>query len=89
MIGAPCRDESTTITRPAVTSAFAARMLGNPPSAPSLHLTGGPNSQFALFTVEHQAANNLGPELARHLGTPELEHGSYRNRFSALSAASP
>ena len=44
---------------------------------------------FTVLTVEHQAANNLGPELARHLGTPELEHGSYRNRFSALSAASP
>ena len=44
---------------------------------------------FTVLTVSHQAANNLGPELALHLGLPELEHGSYRNRFEAIAADRP
>ncbi len=46
-------------------------------------------SAFTVLSVSHQAANNLGPELALHLGSPELEHGSYRNRFEALAADRP
>jgi type VI secretion system secreted protein VgrG len=46
-------------------------------------------SAFTVLGVSHQAANNLGPELALHLGSPELEHGSYRNRFEAIAADRP
>ncbi|HYR25564.1 MAG TPA: type VI secretion system Vgr family protein, partial [Aquabacterium sp.] len=41
---------------------------------------------FVVLSVTHEAANNLGAEAARILRSPELEPGSYRNRFSAAPA---
>ncbi|MCW7536714.1 type VI secretion system tip protein VgrG [Aquabacterium sp. A7-Y] len=48
-----------------------------------------PDNEFTLLSVVHEAANNLGAELARHLNQPELEQGGYRNRFTAVPAAAP
>ncbi|MCW7538029.1 type VI secretion system tip protein VgrG [Aquabacterium sp. A7-Y] len=48
-----------------------------------------PDNEFTLLSVEHEAANNLGADLARWLNQPELERGGYRNRFTAAPAAAP
>ncbi|AKJ26705.1 type VI secretion system Vgr family protein [Caldimonas brevitalea] len=48
-----------------------------------------PDNEFTLLAVEHEAVNNLGAEVARWLGQPELERGGYRNRFDAVPAAAP
>ena len=47
------------------------------------------HSAFVTLQVEHEAANNLGTDLARLLGTSDLESGSYRNRFTAVPAEAP
>ena len=47
------------------------------------------HSEFVTLQVEHEAANNLGTDLARLLGTTEIESGSYRNRFIAVPADAP
>ncbi|CAG2135134.1 type VI secretion system Vgr family protein [Ralstonia mannitolilytica] len=47
------------------------------------------HSEFVTLQVEHDAANNLGADLARLLGTTEIESGSYRNRFTAVPAEAP
>jgi type VI secretion system secreted protein VgrG len=44
---------------------------------------------YTLLAVQHEAANNLGAEMARLLGAPELEGGSYRNRVWAVPADVP
>lgn len=44
------------------------------------------NARYTVLSVEHRAANNLGSALARLHKDPELEHGSYRNAFSAVPA---
>lgn len=45
-------------------------------------------SRIALRPVQiwHQAANNLGASIAQLLQSPDIEAGSYRNRFEALDA---
>ncbi len=47
------------------------------------------HSAFVTLKVEHEAANNLGTDLARLLGTTDIESGSYRNRFTAVPAEAP
>ncbi len=47
------------------------------------------HSSFVTLQIEHEAANNLGTELAHLLGTTEIESGSYRNRFVAVPADAP
>lgn len=47
------------------------------------------HSEFVTLQIEHEAANNLGTDLARLLGTTEIESGSYRNRFVAVPAEAP
>ncbi|WP_104656994.1 type VI secretion system Vgr family protein [Ralstonia insidiosa] len=47
------------------------------------------HSEFVTLQVEHDAANNLGADLARLLGTTDIESGSYRNRFTAVPAEAP
>lgn len=55
-------------------------------------LTQHPNhsgERFIPLTVEHIAANNLGSGIVALLDNVELERGSYRNRFVAVSADAP
>ena len=55
-------------------------------------LTQHPNhsgERFIPLTVEHLAANNLGSGIVDLLDSIELERGSYRNRFVAVSADTP
>ena len=40
---------------------------------------------LSVLAVEHEAANNLGAGIAGPLGASDLERGTYRNRFVALS----
>ncbi|CAJ0820880.1 type VI secretion system Vgr family protein [Ralstonia flaminis] len=47
------------------------------------------HSEFVTLQVEHEAANNLGTDIARLLGTTAIESGSYRNRFVAVPAEAP
>ncbi|MGM3411930.1 type VI secretion system Vgr family protein [Ralstonia holmesii] len=47
------------------------------------------HSAFVALQVEHEAANNLGADIARLLGTTSIESGSYRNRFVAVPADAP
>ena len=47
------------------------------------------HSEFVTLQVEHEAANNLGTDIARLLGTTSIESGSYRNRFIAVPAEAP
>lgn len=47
------------------------------------------HSAFVTLQIEHEAANNLGTELAHLLGTTEIEAGTYRNRFVAVPAEAP
>ena len=47
------------------------------------------HSDFVTLQIEHEAANNLGTDLARLLGTTEIESGGYRNRFVAVPAEAP
>ncbi|WP_330462983.1 type VI secretion system Vgr family protein [Xanthomonas oryzae] len=45
--------------------------------------------RFVPVAIEHVAVNNLGQGIVALLDAPELEHGSYRNRFLAVPAATP
>ncbi|WP_429001894.1 type VI secretion system Vgr family protein [Xanthomonas sp.] len=45
--------------------------------------------RFVPVSIEHVAVNNLGQGIVALLDAPELEHGSYRNRFLAVPAATP
>ncbi len=47
------------------------------------------HSAFVTLQIEHEAANNLGTDLARLLGTSDIESGSYRNCFVAVPADAP
>ncbi|CAJ0792628.1 type VI secretion system Vgr family protein [Ralstonia holmesii] len=47
------------------------------------------HSAFVTLQVEHEAANNLGADIARLLDTTSIESGSYRNRFVAVPADAP
>ncbi|MES2089984.1 MAG: type VI secretion system Vgr family protein, partial [Pseudomonadota bacterium] len=47
----------------------------------------GSDNAFAVLSITHEAANNLGAEAARILQASELEQGSYRNRFDAVPAS--
>jgi type VI secretion system secreted protein VgrG len=47
------------------------------------------HSEFVTLQVEHEAANNLGADIAKLLSTTEIESGSYRNRFVAVPAEAP
>lgn len=42
--------------------------------------------QLRACAIRHEAANNLGAQIAQLLQRPEIEAGSYRNRFEALDA---
>lgn len=44
---------------------------------------------FVPLAVEWTAANNLGSDAVRLLETPEIEHGSCRNRFVCVPAGTP
>lgn len=44
-------------------------------------------NRYTLLWVEHEAANNLGSQAAQALAAPDLEHGAYRNDFTAQPAA--
>jgi type VI secretion system secreted protein VgrG len=43
--------------------------------------------QFAVIHISHEAANGLGAQVAQLLSQPDLEQGSYRNRFTAVPAS--
>ena len=43
--------------------------------------------QFTVIHISHEAANNLGAQAAELLSQPDLEPGSYRNRFTAVPAS--
>ncbi|MUG03733.1 type VI secretion system tip protein VgrG, partial [Bacillus tequilensis] len=45
--------------------------------------------RFVPLAVEHIAANNLGSGVAGLAAAPELERGSYRNRFLAVPEGTP
>jgi len=45
------------------------------------------DNRYTLLHVLHEAANNLGSQAAQVLGASDLEHGAYRNTFSAQPAA--
>ena len=47
------------------------------------------HSAFVTLQVEHEAANNLGTDIAHLLGVTAIESGSYRNRFVAVPAEAP
>ncbi|CAE6855563.1 hypothetical protein R75461_07690 [Paraburkholderia nemoris] len=44
---------------------------------------------FVPLSIEHEAVNNLGAEIAQLLEYGELEQGHYRNRFVAVPAGVP
>jgi type VI secretion system VgrG family protein len=44
-------------------------------------------NRYALLEVIHEATNNLGGQAAQVLNTPDMERGTYRNRFSAQPEA--
>lgn len=44
-------------------------------------------NRYTLLWVEHEAANNLGSQAAQALAAPDLEHGAYRNDFTAQPPA--
>ncbi|AMR81464.1 hypothetical protein A2G96_27110 [Cupriavidus nantongensis] len=46
-------------------------------------------NEFVTLAVRHEAANNLGAEVALLLGLSDIEAGSYRNRFEAVRADAP
>ena len=50
---------------------------------------GNKHNEFVTLQVEHEAANNLGADIARLLETTAIESGSYRNRFIAVPADAP
>lgn len=62
----------------AVRAAAAGRPPATEPTAPGA---------FRALRVVHEAANNLGSEAARLLRQPDIEQGSYRNRFDAAPAS--
>ncbi len=45
--------------------------------------------EFVALSVRHEAANNLGTDVARLLGTTEVEAGGYRNTLEAVRADAP
>ncbi|AKU13134.1 Rhs element Vgr protein [Azoarcus sp. CIB] len=49
----------------------------------------GENANFAVLSVDHRAANNLGSGAAALLPTQGIERGSYRNEFVLQPAAAP
>ncbi|HLO61562.1 MAG TPA: type VI secretion system Vgr family protein, partial [Azonexus sp.] len=49
----------------------------------------GDDARFTILAVDHHGANNLGAEVARLLGSTEVENGSYRNDLAAQPAAVP
>ncbi|MCK9986073.1 MAG: type VI secretion system secreted protein VgrG [Azoarcus sp.] len=49
----------------------------------------GENASFAVLSVEHRAANNLGSGVAALLPTRGVERGSYRNEFVLQPSAAP
>lgn len=50
---------------------------------------GGENANFAVISVEHRAANNLGSGAAALLPAKGIERGSYRNEFVLQPATAP
>ncbi len=48
---------------------------------------GSDDSEFVVLGVQHEAANNLGSEAAQLLKRPDLDAGSYEQRFQAAPAA--
>ncbi|TDG16952.1 type VI secretion system tip protein VgrG [Paraburkholderia silviterrae] len=54
-------------------------------------LTGylGKTIEFVPLSIDHEAVNNLGAEIAQLLERGELEQGLYRNRFVAVPAGVP
>lgn len=53
----------------------------------SRYPAGTSDNRFVVLAVQHEAANNLGSEAAQLLARPELEAGSYRQKFQAVPAA--
>ena len=49
----------------------------------------GENANFAVLSIEHRAANNLGSAAAALLPVQGVERGSYRNEFVLQPAAAP
>ncbi|MCB4359477.1 type VI secretion system Vgr family protein [Quatrionicoccus australiensis] len=49
----------------------------------------GDDARFAVQSIEHHGANNLGAQAAELLDNTEIESGTYRNRLLALPAAVP
>jgi len=45
--------------------------------------------KLRVWRLWHVAANNLGAQMARVLGQPDIEQGSYRNQFAAHDALAP
>ncbi|MEN4922150.1 type VI secretion system tip protein TssI/VgrG, partial [Achromobacter spanius] len=44
-------------------------------------------NRYVLIDVTHEATNNLGSQAAQVLNMPDMERGTYRNRFSAQPEA--
>lgn len=49
----------------------------------------GDEARFIILAVDHHGANNLGAEIAKLLGSTDVENGSYRNVFTAQPASVP
>ncbi|MCT9123121.1 type VI secretion system Vgr family protein [Cupriavidus gilardii] len=49
----------------------------------------GDGDEFVALSVRHEAANNLGADVAKLLGTTEVEAGGYRNTLEAVRADAP
>ncbi len=45
--------------------------------------------EFVALSVRHEAANNLGADVAKLLGTTDIEAGGYRNTLEAVRADAP
>ena len=50
---------------------------------------GGDGDEFVALSVRHEAANNLGADVAKLLGTTDIEAGGYRNTLEAVRADAP
>lgn len=49
----------------------------------------GEDARFTVLAVAHHGANNLGAQAAELLGHADIEHGTYRNTFTAQPAVQP
>ncbi|MBY4897523.1 type VI secretion system Vgr family protein [Cupriavidus sp. AU9028] len=46
-------------------------------------------TEYVALSIRHEAANNLGADVARLIGTTQIEAGGYRNTVEAVRADAP